>query len=218
METTYTSNNRCWISSHGAIDIIDSSDWNSNMISLPYNVTIAKYIPFGECYSYTDDTIINQKDEQAICNFLKPARDAGHIEEKEKYYGRKGHQFPEVYFTSDDDGNFQSNIAICNNDGGWSIIYNLDNISSIKLSEVIDLLNNKLNGDTYDLHILTCLTEIEEEEEDEEEEEEDYDDRNFYCDICNDSITLYEDRWHLMGNNEDICSEYGYSQISVTEK
>lgn len=204
-DSQYTSNNRLWVSSHGAIDIRDSDKWWNNMIELPYNVTITKYVPFGECYEYDYDTIVNEKDEYAICNYLKPGKGSDHNHEKVKYYGRKGNSFPEVYFSADDDGNFNSSVAICNDDGTWTTLYNIDDSGEIKLSQVIDLVNTHLNGDTFDIHILTCLSYIDESEEDEEDEEEDYDDRQFQCRSCHRAITLWEDRWWNKGYQESIC-------------
>ena len=118
----YTSAFRSFVSSHGEIDERDSSEWWSNMIEFPDNVTITKYVPFGDCYTVSTDSIINEKDEHAICNYLKPGEGSDANHEKVKYYGRKGDYFPEVYFSSDDDGDFNSSVALCEEGGGMENI------------------------------------------------------------------------------------------------
>ena len=213
--TTYTSAFRCFVTSHGSVDVEFSDEWWGNMITLGSNVTITKYVPFGDCYSYKDDTIINEKDEYAICNYLKPGKGADANHDKTKYYGRKGDRFPEVYFSPDDSGNFKSSVSVCNPGGGWATIYDMDEKGDIKLSDVIDLINNFVDDyqdKSFDLHILTCLTYPGSREghghyQEEESSEDEYDDRDFVCRSCHNKITLYEDRYWNKGRQESICDD-----------
>ena len=211
----YTSNLRCFITSHGNIDTVNSEQWWSNMIKLPDHMTITKYVPFGKCYMFNEDTILNERDERAICNFLQPAAAQldGQKHEKIKYYGRKGDSFPEVYFSSDDNGDFKSSVALCNNVGGWSTLYDIDAQGDTTLSNIIELITNitsHLEDNTIDLHILTCLAHLDGSElpsSSSDEDEYEYDDRGFNCRSCHRDITLYEDRYWNTGRQESICQD-----------
>lgn len=218
---TYTSNLRCFVTSHGNIDTVNSEQWWNNMIKLPYHVTITKYVPFGKCYMFTEDTIINERDEHAICNFLQPA--AAQLVEQEhekiKYYGRKGDSFPEVYFSSDDKGAFKSSVALCSKAGGWSTLYDIDAQGGTTLSNVIELITNitsHLEDNSFDLHILTCLAHLDgselpsssvESSDVYSSDEDEYDDREFNCRSCHKDITLHEDRYWNTGRQESICED-----------
>lgn len=215
---TYTSNLRCFVSSHGNIDTVDSEKWWENMIKLPDHVTITKYVPFGKCYMFTEDTIVNEKDENAICNFLQPAaaQIKSQIHQKTKYYGRKGDSFPEVYFSPDDNGNFKSSVALCNNVGGWSTLYDIDAQGGTTLSNVIELITNTtshLEDNSIDLHILACLSTLDGSdrpilpEESSDDDDDEYDDRGFNCRSCHRDITLHEDRYWNTGRSESICQD-----------